>query len=191
MDDLVATISEIATPLSSRMDASKERNWLAAAQRGEAWALEQFYEDYRHQIYTLCRRLVSRTEDAEDVVQSTFVRAFRALSGFRGDSSPKTWLYRIAVNECVTLLRRRRDTAELVEEEAGTADVVPTITSRMAVRSTLGRVRPDFRLILVLRYWEDLPYEEIAAILKISLPAVKMRLSRAKAEFRKYYGDDL
>src|SRR5579863_8949949 len=132
MDDAVATISEIATPLSSRMDASKQRDWLAAAQRGDGWALEQFYEDYRHQIYTLCRRLVSRTEDAEDVVQSTFVRAFRALSGFRGECSPRTWIYRIAVNECATLLRRRRVTTELVEDEAGADDVMPAITSRMA-----------------------------------------------------------
>src|SRR5207237_10104902 len=106
---------------------------------------------------------------------------------FRGDSSPRTWLYRIATNEALGLLRRRREAPELLEETAIAADGATAVVERLAVRAALARLTPDHRAILVLRLWEELSYLEVAAVLGLSLPAVKMRLSRAREQFRRYY----
>jgi RNA polymerase sigma-70 factor (ECF subfamily) len=172
--------------LPPRAEAPDRSDWLAAARRGEPWALEQLYQHHQPQVYALCYRLLERAEDAEDAVQATFVRAFRALPRFRGDSSARTWLYRIATNEALAILRRRRP--EPAEEPEGISpDGAAAVVERLAVRAALARLTPDHRAILVLRLWEELSYTEIAGVLGISLPAVKMRLSRARAEFRRYY----
>src|SRR5437588_2969092 len=175
--------------LPPRAEAPDEQAWLPAARRGEPWALERLYHCYQPQIYALCFRLLERAEDAEDAVQATFVRAFRALPRFRGESTARTWLYRIATNEALGLLRRRRDAPPLEEEEHSFPDRSAAVLVRLAVRAALARLSPDHRAILILRLWQDLSYTEIAAVLGISLPAVKMRLNRARAEFRKYYED--
>jgi RNA polymerase sigma-70 factor (ECF subfamily) len=167
--------------------ATDEQAWLAAARRGEPWALEHFYHGYQPQVYALCYHLLGRTEDAEDAVQATFIRAFRALPRFRGDSAPRTWLYRIATNESLGLLRRRKATPEWIEESHGAPDGAGAVVERLAVQAALARLSPDHRAVLVLRLWEELSYTEIAAVLGISLPAVKMRLNRAREQFRRHY----
>jgi RNA polymerase sigma-70 factor, ECF subfamily len=83
-----------------------EESWLAPARCGERWALERFYNSYRDIVYSVCFRLTGRAEDAEDATQAAFIRAFRELPRFRGDSAVKTWIYRIAVNESLTTSRR-------------------------------------------------------------------------------------
>jgi len=179
-----------SAPLPPRAEAPDEASWLPAARRGEPWALERLYHCYQPQVYALCFRLLERAEDAEDAVQATFVRAFRALPRFRGDSTARTWLYRIATNEALGILRRRRDSSPLEDGTVSLPDRSASVVERLAVRAALARLSPDHRAILVLRLWQDLSYTEIAAVLGISLPAVKMRLNRARAEFRKYYEDD-
>ena len=123
-------------------------------------------------------------------MQAAFVRAFRELPRFRGESAVKTWLYRIAVNEALGLLRRRRSQGELPaepSEEVGEPLVGSRVVERLAVRAALEQVRPEHRVVLVLRFWEGLEYREIAAVLGISLPAARMRLLRARSEFRRCY----
>jgi RNA polymerase sigma-70 factor (ECF subfamily) len=185
----------VETVLSSRLlprvDATAEPGWLAAARLGEPWALEQFYHAYQPPVYALCRRLLGRSDDAQDAMQATFVRAFRALPRFRGDSVPKTWVYRIAVNESVGMLRRRRDAPEFEEDALGGRDGTASVVERLAVQATLSRMKESHRTILVLRFWESLSYDEIADVLGISMPAVKMRLNRARDEFRQSYGGSL
>jgi RNA polymerase sigma-70 factor, ECF subfamily len=175
---------------STRAGMSDDQCWLAAARRGEPWALEQFYHTHQPQVYALCYRLLGRAEDAEDAVQATFVRAFRSLPRFRGDSAPRTWLFRIATNEALGLLRRRKTTPEWVEECHSAPDGTGLMLERLAVRAALARLSPDHRAILILRLWEGLSYNEIAEVLGITLPAVKMRLSRAREHFRRYYEDE-
>lgn len=174
-------------PVPRHAERADEQGWLAAARLGEQWALERFYHSYQSQVYALCLRLLQRPADAEDAMQETFVRAFRELPRFRGDSCAKTWVYRIAVNQALSMLRRRREGAELHEEAAVAADGAPGLVDQMEIRAALERTRPEHRAVLVLRFWEELSYEEIAAVLGISLPAVKMRLLRAREEFRKCY----
>lgn len=168
----------------------KEPAYLALARTGDENALAQFYEEYKEPVWRLCRRLLQREADAEDVLQTTFVKAFCALPQFRGDASLKTWLFRIAVNEAITLLRRR-DSAYLSTTDEALGELVASDgmsdTERVAVRSLISSLKPDFRTVIVLRYWEELSYEEIASVLSLPLPSVKMRLHRAKEAFRELY----
>jgi RNA polymerase sigma-70 factor, ECF subfamily len=167
-----------------------QQSWLEAARLGEPWALEQFFHAYQAPVYALCHRILGRSEDAQDATQTTFILAFRELARFRGDSPIKHWLYRIAVNEALGLRRRRREGLELVEESASVPDAAPTVVEQLAVRAALARTKPLHRVVLVLRFWEELSYAEIADLLGISLDAVKIRLHRAKEEFRKWYEDE-
>jgi RNA polymerase sigma-70 factor, ECF subfamily len=169
-----------------REERAEEEAWLPAARAGEVWALERFYYQHQQQVYGLCHRLLGRCEDAEDAMQATFVRAFRELPRFRGESSARTWVYRIAVNESLGMLRRRRAQAPEAELPDG-CDTGLSATERLAVRAALHRLKPDHRTVLVLRFWEGLSYEETAAVLGISLSAAKMRVKRAREAFRKCY----
>ena len=179
--------SVFAVRHACRPDEREEKTWLRAARAGEAWALERFYHLYQPQVYALCYRLLGRAEDAQDATQSAFIRAFRSFSGFRGESGVRTWLYRIAVNEALTLIRKRKDTAELSETPGRAPE--PGVLERLVVEAALARVTPDHRAVLILRFWEGLSYEEIAGVLEISLPAAKMRLHRARDDFRRWYED--
>jgi RNA polymerase sigma-70 factor (ECF subfamily) len=181
-------VNELTLELApSNVRAYDDRGWLAAAQRGEPWALERMYEENHAAVYALCHRLLGRSDDAEDATQSTFVQAFRALPRFRGAASPKTWLYRIAVNEATNLLRKRAKAPAPLEGDAPVGDGAPRVTEHVMVRGAMARLKPDHRVVLALRFWEELSYEEIAAVLGLPLPTVKMRLKRAKEAFRKAY----
>jgi RNA polymerase sigma-70 factor, ECF subfamily len=180
-------------PIKETLEAPEgEAEWLAAARVGDPRALERFFHAYQAQVYTLCLRLLGCAEEAEDATQATFVQAFRALARFQGRSSVKTWLYRIAMNEALMLLRRRRHApimldADFLDAEFMAADDTLPIAERIVVQMALAQLTADHRIILVLRYWEQLEYEELSAVLNISLSAVKMRLSRARDAFRARY----
>jgi RNA polymerase sigma-70 factor (ECF subfamily) len=146
--------------------------------------LEHLFQNHHSAIYALCRRLLGSADDAQDATQAAFVHAFRELHRFRGDCSLRTWLYRIAVNEATGQLRRRARVRDADPDE----DRQPAgLDEQIAVRLALERVKPAHRTVLVLRFWEGLSYEEIGEVLRISLPAVKMRLFRAREEFRRFY----
>ena len=164
---------------------------LVAAQQGDDAALEWVFRTYQRPVYTLCHRLLSRADDAEDATQATFVGAFRALSRFRGQSSLKTWLYRIAVTESLSILRRRRSLPDVLQDDVPVGDGAAAIIERTAVQAVMRAMRPEQRLVLVLFYWEDLSCEEISAVLGVSLSGAKMRLKRARDEFERQYGGDL
>ncbi len=174
------------------LDRASEQEWLIAARKGERQALEELYRRHNAQIYALCYRMLGRSEDAEDATQAAFVHAFRELPRFRGDCSARTWLYRIACNEAINTLRKRRRIVDdaSIEATVSTPDDAPIVQRKLAVLASLNRLRPNHHMILVLRYWEDLSYEEICSVLDLPMPTVKMRLSRARAEFRRHYGDE-
>jgi RNA polymerase sigma-70 factor (ECF subfamily) len=175
--------------LFSEMTAQVEEPcWLAAAQRGDTRALERLFQTYHRAVYALCYRIVCRAEDAEDATQATFVGAFRGLAKFRGQSSLKTWIYRIAVNESLNLLRQRRSTPMFLDDDAVFCDHGRGIVEKEAVHAILRQMRPEQRLILILFYWEELSCDEIAQVVDISLSAAKMRLKRAREEFQTRYG---
>src|SRR5438270_14026453 len=148
--------STLSLPFVRRAATLEEQSWLPAARMGEPWALERFYSAHQPQVYALCRKLLGRAADAEDVAQTVFVRAFRELPRFRGESAVKTWLYRIAVNESLGALRRRREPVASLDDartaqRAGQGCPGEAILERLAVHAALERLNRDQRAILILR----------------------------------------
>jgi len=163
----------------------------------EEAAYEELLERFEHPIYNLICRLTDHPEDAADVTQEVFLKVFRSIGSFRGKSSLKTWIYRIAVNEARnhrrSFLRHRKQEVRL-EADAdtpGCSEWVPDPgpspfeialdhEAEQLIESALAEVNPSFRAALVLRDVEGLAYDDIAEILEISLGTVKSRILRGR-----------
>lgn len=160
-----------------------------------SWDFEQIYEQNRERIYRYIRHLISDQEEASDLVQETFTRAFKALPRMPDDLRVMPWLYRIATNACYDTLRRRRlitwqTLDELDHEQAlGTGDDPQNDYSETAelVRAALARMPMAYRQALLLREVECYSLPEIALALGIAPGGVKMYLSRARGHFRHQY----
>jgi len=162
---------------------------------GVSWDFEQIYEEYRERIYRYIRHLVTDQELAEDLVQETFTRAYKALPRMSDDLRLTPWLYRIATNACYDALRRRRLISwltldELDHEPASVTGDDPQEgyggTAEM-VRAALARMPALYRQALLLRECEGYSMPEIAQALGIAPSGVKMFLSRARGHFRLHY----
>lgn len=160
-----------------------------------SWDFEQIYEEYRERIYRYIRHLVGNQELAEDLMQETFTRAYKALPRMPGDLRMMPWLYRIATNACYDALRRRRlvswQTLDELDHEpaSGTSDDPQEGYSGTAemVRAALARMPALYRQALLLRECEGYSMPEIAQALGIAPSGVKMFLSRARGHFRLHY----
>lgn len=165
-----------------------------AARDGQVHAFEELVRRTSSDAYTLARRLVSDDDDARDVVQEAYLRAYRALGSFRGDAQFSTWLYRITANCASTHLgRRRRHRHDELDEEVEVPDPKPEHDPAAAADATLLRERleaavaelpPRLRAVVVLRDIYDLSHAEIAQQLAISESAAKVRLHRARRRLR-------
>jgi RNA polymerase sigma-70 factor (ECF subfamily) len=188
---------------------------VARARQGDASAFEQLVQKYERRIFRLAKNITNNDEDAEDVLQETFLKAYSHLDGFQGNSKFYTWLVRIAVNEALMKLRKRRsdktvsldegvDTGEetMVREIAVWEDDPEQKYSQEEIRAILheaiASLRPAFRTVFILRDIEELSTEETANLLDLSIPAVKSRLLRARLQLRerltrffKRKGDDI
>ncbi len=188
---------------------------VARARVGDARAFSDLVSRYDRKIFRLARHITNSDEDAEDVLQETFLKAYEHLDGFQGNAKFYTWLVRIAVNESLMKLRKRKsDRTVSLDEPAENGDepMVREIAvwdgnpeqqySSEELRSILDKaianLKPTFRTVFLLRDVEDLSTEETAAALDISVPAVKSRLLRARLELRerltrifKKKGDDV
>ncbi|MDY3618181.1 RNA polymerase sigma factor [Agathobaculum sp.] len=176
---------------------NEEKTILARARRGELAAFEQLVAMYEKRVFAVALRSCGSPEDAADIVQEAFLRAWRAMDSFRGDSGFSTWLFRITMNLCVDFARRKNaapQTQPLVgedESEREIPDSAPTPEERLE-NSELGRelaaalaeVSEDHRRIVLLRDVSGLSYTEIAEVLEISEGTVKSRLSRARLALR-------
>ncbi|MDO8189585.1 sigma-70 family RNA polymerase sigma factor [Conexibacter sp. JD483] len=159
------------------------------AQRGDLDAFERLVAEYRRPVHRVATRLVG-ADDAEDVTQDTFLRAFHSLAGFRGDASFRTWLLRIAYNTALNTLARRR-TVPYAEppEPRGDAPGIPRTPAQQLESSEraerllhkISLLRADYRAVIVMRDLEELSYEEIAGILDRPVGTVKTRLHRARS----------
>jgi len=165
-------------------------------------AYEILLQRYQQPVYNLVYRLMNDPSDASDIVQEVFLKVFKNIGNFRGNSSLKTWIYRIAVNEAYNHRRwfsrhQRREVALGPEEGLRTyadslADTSRTPFDQAAdhetfalVEAALDKLNPKFRAVVVLRDIEDLSYEEIAAVLDISIGTVKSRILRGREALRK------
>ena len=173
---------------------------LERCRQGDADAFETLFRKYHTYVYNVSLGMLGNSEDAADVTQEAFLRIHRSLPHFRGEASFSTWLYRVAVNLCISELRRRSrgrlqylDDLALPEEETDLdhgptpQEAVEAEEQRRTVQQILHALPPDYRAIMVLRHFQQLAYEEIAEVLQLSLSQVKTRLFRARKMFKDRY----
>jgi RNA polymerase sigma-70 factor (ECF subfamily) len=188
---------------------------VARAREGDLTAFNELVNTYSRKIFRLAKHITQNDEDAEDVLQETFLKAFEHLGSFQGQSKFYTWIVRIAVNESLMKLRKRKsDRTVPLDEPVDTGE--DTVVREIAVwdenpekqysqeemakilDDAVQSLRPAFRTVFVLRDIEELSTEETADALGISIPAVKSRLLRARLQLRekltrffKRKGDDV
>ena len=162
-------------------------------ERGDISAFEEVYRTHAPRLYTLVLRMTGSQEDAEDLLQEVFLHAHRKLGGFRGDSSLGTWLYRLAVNQCLDFLRGRqtrmaRATGSYDEEGANEpvapAPVVPAAISRVDLERAIARLPDGCRTAFVLHDVEGFAHHEVADMLGISEGTSKSQVHKARARLR-------
>lgn len=206
------TLPIAATPGAGAFD---ETGLVQRAQAGDAAAFTALVNAYARKIFRLAKHITQSDEDAEDVLQETFLKAYEHLPGFQGNSKFYTWIVRIGVNEALMKLRKRKsDRTVPLDEPIDTGE--EEVTREIAVwgdnpeehysREELGEIldkaieglKPSFRTVFVLRDIEEMSTEETAETLGISVPAVKSRLLRARLQLRekltrqfKRKGDDV
>ena len=169
-----------------------ERALVAAARRGDREAQHALYERYRDRVFSLVAYTIADDDAAEDVLQAVFLRVFRSLDGFRGDSSLATWIFRIAINEGRRHRAHRRRASVPIEEIFGSGeerDPAPRPDAaywndqrRDIVSRAVQELPPRLREVVALRYVEELSYDEIAEVLGCANGTVASRLHRALAE---------
>jgi RNA polymerase sigma-70 factor, ECF subfamily len=187
-------------PLPSQVVKDDESALVAAAKAGDISAFETLVGRYERKIFRLTQNITQNREDAEDAMQEAFLKAFEHLQSFEGNSRFYTWLVRIAVNQALMKLRKRRPNVVSLDEEVKTGeDMVPrevedwgpspadryvqTELSEILTK-VIGELDPSFRIVFQLRDIEELSTEETAEALGLSVPAVKSRLLRARLKLR-------
>jgi RNA polymerase sigma-70 factor, ECF subfamily len=180
---------------------SEELQLVQAAKGGDVGAFEELVKRYDRNVFRIAQHITQNREDAEDVVQDAFLKAYTNLGQFQGQSKFYTWLVRIAVNEALMRLRRRRPErmVSLDEDVKTEDDSVPREVADWApnpeqlytqgelqdiLTRTIQGLPPGFRTVFVLRDVEGLSTEETADALSLSIPAVKSRLLRARLQLR-------
>jgi RNA polymerase sigma-70 factor (ECF subfamily) len=192
--------TQTRAPLPSQVVKEDEPVLVAAAKAGDISAFETLVSRYERKIFRLAQNITQNREDAEDVMQEAFLKAYEHLSGFQGNSRFYTWLVRIAVNQALMKLRKRRPNQVSIDEDVKTGDdLIPREIedwgpspedrykqSEMAgiLNSTIADLDPSFRIVFQLRDIEELSTEETAEALGLSVPAVKSRLLRARLKLR-------
>jgi len=180
----------------------EEQELILRCQQGDEAAFEALLHLYEKRVYTLCRRMCRTEEDAMEAAQDAFLAVWRGIGAYRADAAFSTWLYRLATNACLDLLRRekkrggdvsldddeampdRRDPAPLPDELAERAE------EQRAVREGVLALPADYRAVLLLRETEQLSYAEIAEATGLELGTVKSRISRARHLLRNYLTAD-
>lgn len=194
IDELVPAVQEAPEP-------NPDLELVERVRAGDTAAFEQLVKQYERQIFRTANHITQNREDAEDITQDVFFKAFQKLDQFKGDSKFSTWLVRIAVNESLMRLRKRKTskTVSMDQELQTDEGSIPRdfaewrpnpeqIYSQSELgdilRKTIAGLPPGFRTVFTLRDIENLSTEETAEALKLSVPAVKSRLLRARLQLR-------
>lgn len=199
-------LEQVATATSVDVRSATETQFIDRLKRGDAAAFEMLVAERSGEIYGLLYRLTENSEDARDLTQETFLRAFQSIGQFRGDADLRTWIYRIAINQARNRWRwwrrRRRDVTVSLDSKseqreqplAATLRALNTDTPEQntlarererILRSALQAVGGHYREAVILRDIEGLTYEEVSVALGISIGTVKSRLARGRKELRR------
>jgi RNA polymerase sigma-70 factor, ECF subfamily len=198
-------LEQVAPATSVEARPKSETQFIERLRRGEDQAFETLVNQRSGEIFGLLYHLTENREEARDLTQETFLRAFQSIKGFRGDSDLRTWIYRIAINQARNRWRwwrrRRRESTVSLDSTDDTGHqsliaVLKSDTSRdpekdtlahereRVLRKALSNLRRVYRETVILRDIEGFTYDEIAVALDISVGTVKSRLSRGRQELR-------
>src|SRR5687768_940440 len=192
-----------AAPIESRPVADVE--FIERLKRGEAAAFEMLIAEHSGEIYGLLFRLTENSEEARDLTQETFLRAFQSIGRFRGEADLRTWIYRIAINQARNRWRwwrrRRRDSTVSLDAAQGQSNqpLIATLAEssenpeqqtlaherEVVLRAALQKLGEAYRETVILRDLEGFTYEEIAETLGVNVGTVKSRLARGRQELRR------
>lgn len=174
----------------------EERRWLEDARNGDPQAFAMLVDMYSKPVYNLCYRMLGNPQDAEDAAQEAFLRAYRSLDRYDPDRKLITWLLSIAAHYCIDQQRRVRapqvsldetDPGELRERRAGPEKAYVLKETGDEVQQLLAQIPARDRAAIILYYWYDLSYQEIAKQLKLTESALKARLHRARRSLAKIW----
>jgi RNA polymerase sigma-70 factor (ECF subfamily) len=165
-----------------------DRELAAACKRGLKQARRHLYETYQQRILSLMMRMTGNPEDASDLVQDAFVRVLDRIGDYRGESALGTWIHRVAINEALQHLRRKRRyqriTGSIAENSRHFEPEPHDPTESLAVQEALGRLPDRMRQMVMLRYQDGLDYSEIAETLGVKQGTVASGLNRARQQLR-------
>ncbi len=185
---------------------SQEKELIARLQAHDARACEQLIDDYANMVFNVCYRILQDEQEAEDAMQETFLAVYRNIDAFRGDAKLSSWLYRVASNKALSLLRsrsRKQGKNTPIEDETGEAlpiidDQAVTAEKRIerqeeaaALQAGLAAMSPKLRAALTLYEIEGLSMKETAAALDISESAAKLRVHRGRQFLRNHLSQSL
>ena len=167
--------------MGENVDAARVRDCLA----GDPQAFAALVQQYEKPVYNVALRMLRNPEDARDIAQSVFLKAWQNLSSYDPKYKFYSWIYRMAINESLNILRSHGRDAEPVDErlpaeDAGPLDLLAAGQGREAVLAAVRRLKPEHRSVIVLHYFVDLPYEDIADVLEVDAKTVKSRLYSAR-----------
>ncbi len=187
------------------MRSSDETELVRRCQGGDLSAFDELMVRYEKKVYSLCYRMSRDPDDAADLAQEAFIKAYRALPSFHGRSSFSTWLFRIVTNTCLDERRRKASRPALVSldrpVDTGEGEMTPEVAGdtpdplacaekaeeQAEIRALLNLLPAEQRLVLVMRDLEGYSYEEMASVLGMKMGTVKSRLNRARAGLRDIY----
>lgn len=182
------------------MSELQEKVWIDAAREGDPLAFEQLIHLYEKRVFALTSRMCKNPSDAEEAAQEAFLAAWQGLKFFRGEASFSTWLYRLASNACVDLLRKEQrhravsgpslndeDTYMDIADDAATPqELAERSELREQIEEGLQSLSPEHREVLILRELHQLSYDEIAQTLDLDTGTVKSRISRGRKALRNF-----
>jgi RNA polymerase sigma-70 factor (ECF subfamily) len=177
----------------------QEEIWVQEARAGNQQAFSRLVSAYQRPVYNLTFRMLGNAQEAEDAAQETFLRAYARLRQYDVEHKFSTWLFSIANHHCIDRLRKRRTNHVSIDdnpvlqnlEELSPQPEENLLDQEQAaeLQRLIDRLEPEYRTPLILRYWEDYSYEQIADVMALTIPAVKSRLFRARKQIADLYRD--
>lgn len=176
-----------------------EEKLIARAAKGDASAFNELLGTHEKKMYAVCLRMCGNHEDAQDCLQEAMLRVYRAISGFRGQSSFSTWLYRVTMNTCLDELRKKKNRPTTSLDSLLDAGWSPSndldtperhamaSEKRRAIQQVISELPEDMRSAIVLRDLQGFTYDEISQMLSINVGTIKSRISRGREKLREKF----